>query len=112
MLRRMKCRYSLRVGSALLALAGFAATFAWFTDKPRRQQRAIQQTRRLGGIVSHDAEHDPMRPPPQQRQSALWERLRAQLGPEYVHALTLISLNGQPVGDDDLSFLRGLSELQ
>jgi len=97
---------------AVFLVAVLACVFAWVSDRPRRQKRVIEQTHRLGGFVSHDHEHDPTRPPPKRDKHPLVSWLGEQFGPEYVHTLTRISLDGRPIRDDDLADLSGLTKLQ
>ncbi|HEV3162965.1 MAG TPA: hypothetical protein VGZ22_02910, partial [Isosphaeraceae bacterium] len=112
MARRWKPRLALRVSPALAVLAGLAVLFAWWSDQPRRQQRAIDLTQRLGGFVSHDDEHMPLRPQERHDANPALTWLQAQLGPEADRTLTRISLDGSALHDDDLVQVSRLAGLQ
>ena len=88
------------------ALATFGAW--WVTDQPRRVDRAIATTRRVGGVVRLDA--DKPRADVPKPGSSTW--IKERLGTGFAHDLSVVNLDGRPVSDADLAGLEGVKGLR
>jgi hypothetical protein len=106
---RLRIPRSCSLAALLLLVAAVAVPLAWY-DRPRRQERAVALARHVGGFASHDDEYVVGRAPPPQPHRLDW--LREQIGHEYAHDLTVLSLDGAKVSDDDLEALEGLTRLR
>lgn len=107
--RWLRIPHSMPLVGLLLLVAAVAIPLSWY-DRPRRQEKAVALARRAGGFVTHDDEYLVRRKPAPPR--GLLDGLREQIGHEYAHDLTVLSLDGAKVSDDDLEVLEGLSRLR
>ncbi len=111
----------------MIALAIMAVVFLWLVDQPKRRGKAIATTKRVGGFVQLDGEYQPeLQIPPFSPSGNLVQRnqmtgrkpkrqilfsspigvarwLDKWLGPEFAHDLSVVSLDGQLISDDDLT---------
>lgn len=108
MTKPSRLRLALRCSTVLVGVAGIAV----LSEQPRRRRHAAEQAARLGGYVTYGEayRHDHVPPPAPRTPDATW--LREQLGPELVHELTVLNLNGKPLGDADREPLGGLRGLR
>jgi hypothetical protein len=92
-----------KMRTLLIAIA-IVAVAAWcLVDQPKRRGKAITTTKQVGGFVQLDGEYQPesTAPPFSRRGLARWSD--KWLGPEFAHDLSVVSLDGQRISDDDLT---------
>ncbi len=105
-IRRFRVRWLL----ALTALASLGAW--WWTDQPRRKERAVEAARRLGGVVRHEPDLPTARPADPRPKSDLTSRIEAILPIEATHDLAVVNLDGRAVADADLAALERIKGLK
>ena len=75
---------------ALMALATLGAW--WATDQPRRKDKAIATTRRVGGVLHHEREAPDASAPKGKAGSSSW--LAERLSEGLAHGLSVVNLDG------------------
>ena len=105
-------RPGIRLRSVMIALAIAAVAGWWFIDQPKRRGKAIAITKRAGGFVQFDDQYDPERPASAPLPVSMVGLSDKWFGPEYAHSLSVVSLDGRRITDDDLTNLERLKSLQ
>ena len=119
----------------LIAVAIIAVALVWLVDQPKRRGKAIATAKRVGGFVQLDGEYEPEILTPSFLEQNWFSGINwpgaspndrflflhrfglvrwsdKWLGPEFAHDLSVVSLDGQRISDDDLTKLEKVASLR
>ncbi|HEX3447298.1 MAG TPA: hypothetical protein VHS97_03550, partial [Isosphaeraceae bacterium] len=96
----------------MIAFAMMAVAAWWLVDQPKRRGKAIATTKRAGGFVQFDDEYNPERLASPPSPISLVGLSDKWLGPEFAHGLSVVSVDGQPISEDDLTNLERVEGLR
>ena len=103
-------RLKMRTLVGVIAILSIATW--WLLDQAGRRVKAVATTGRLGGFVQFDADYQPEQLIPRPSQSRLSKLADRWLGPEFAHDVSVVSLDGQMITDNELASLERIDGLR